>query len=354
MSRFMNKSYEALEAYVPGEQPQDKKYIKLNTNESPYPPSPKVIEAVSSDEVRDLNLYSDPLCKKLNSKIAALYDVEPKNVFITNGSDDSLNFAFMAFAGGDVKAYFPDISYGFYPVYAELHHIDYTEIPLKPDLSVDVDAFTKCKGFIVIANPNAPTGKNLPVSEIERIIVSNPDYVVLIDEAYVDFGGESVIPLTKKYDNLLVVQTFSKSRSLAGGRLGFAIGNKELIADLEKLKFSTNPYAINRLTLVAGEASIDSNDYYMDNAKKIMATREYVTEELEVLGFDVIPSCANFIFAKTEDISGEELYLRLKEEGILVRHFKKERIKEYLRITIGTMEEMEELIKTIKLILQEV
>lgn len=354
MSRFLNKRYEALEAYVPGEQPQDKKYIKLNTNESPYPPSEAVVEAISADEVRDLKLYSDPLCKNLSSKIAALYDVEPENVFITNGSDDSLNFAFMAFAGGDVKAYFADITYGFYPVYAELHHIDYEEIPLKENLSIDVDGFCTRKGFKVIANPNAPTGLMLPVSEIEKIIASDPDHVVLVDEAYVDFGGESVVPLIKKYKNLLVVQTFSKSRSLAGGRLGFAIGDKELIEDLQKLKFSTNPYAINRLTLVAGEASIDSNDYYMDNCKKIIATREYTTEALETLGFTVIPSCTNFVFAKTEDMSGEELYLRLKDEGILVRHFKKERIKEYLRITIGTMEEMEALIDTIKKILWEV
>lgn len=354
MSRFLNKCYESLEAYVPGEQPQDKKYIKLNTNESPYPPSEAVVAAVSADEVRDLKLYSDPLCKKLSAKIAALFEVEPENVFITNGSDDSLNFSFMAFAGGETKAYFADITYGFYPVYAQLHNIDYEEIPLKPDFSVDVEKFTRCKGFKVIANPNAPTGKNLPVSEIERIVASDPEHVVLVDEAYVDFGGESVVPLTKKYKNLLVVQTFSKSRSLAGGRLGFAIGDKELIEDLQKLKFSTNPYTINRLTLVAGEASIDSNDYYMENCRKIIATREYTTEALETIGFTVIPSCANFIFAKTSDMSGEELYLKLKEKGILVRHFKKERIKEYLRITIGTMDEMKALIDTINKILREV
>lgn len=348
MSRFMNRAYDSLEAYVPGEQPQDRKYIKLNTNESPYPPSDEVIAKVSADEVRSLNLYSDPLCKNLTKKIAKLYDVEAENVFITNGSDDSLNFAFMAFSGNAVKAYFPDISYGFYPVFAQLHGVEYTEIPLKPDFSIDVERFCKCDGFIVIANPNAPTGKNLPISAIEKIILANKEHVVLIDEAYVDFGGESAVPLIKKYDNLLVVQTFSKSRSLAGGRLGFAIGNKELIEDLQKLKFSTNPYAINRLSLVAGEASIDSNAYYMENARKIIHTREYVTEELESLGFEVLPSCTNFVFARTPDMSGEELYLRLKDEGILVRHFNKDRIKEYLRITIGTMDEMMILIEKIK------
>jgi len=349
----MNKRYETLEAYTPGEQPQDKKYIKLNTNESPYPPSDAVIKAVNSDEVRDLRLYSDPLCKKLTGKIAKLYEVEPENVFITNGSDDALNFAFMAFAGNGTSAVFPDITYGFYPVYANLHAIDYKEIPLKGDFTINVEDYIDTKAFTVIANPNAPTGIMLTLHQIEEIVKSNLDNVVLIDEAYVDFGGETAVPLTKKYDNLLVVHTFSKSRSLAGGSLGYAIGHRDLISDLQKLKYSTNPYCINRLTLVAGAASIDTNDYYMDNAKKIMETRAYTTKELENLGFEVLDSKTNFIFAKAGKISGEEYYLKLKDEGILVRYFSKERIKDFVRITIGTREEMETLINITKKILRE-
>lgn len=354
MSRFLDKRHESLEAYIPGEQPQDKQYIKLNTNESPYPPSEAVVNAINAEEVRDLRLYSDPLCKKLTAKIAALYDVGPENVFITNGSDDSLNFAFMAFAGEDTDAVFPDITYGFYPVYANLHHIKYKEIPLKEDFTIDVDAFCNTGCFTVIANPNAPTGLILTTAEIEKIVSSNPDNVVLVDEAYVDFGGESVAPLIKKYKNLLVVQTFSKSRSLAGGRLGFAIGDKELIEDLQKLKFSTNPYCINRLTLLAGEASIDTNEYYMELAQTIAETREYTSKELKKLGFCVLDSYTNFVFAKNDKIGGEKFYLRLKDEGILVRHFKSERIKEYVRITIGTKEQMDTFIETTKRILQEV
>lgn len=354
MSRFLDKRHESLEAYIPGEQPQDKKYIKLNTNESPYPPSEAVVNAITADEVRDLRLYSDPLCKKLTAKLASLYDVEPENIFITNGSDDSLNFAFMAFAGKDTDAAFADITYGFYPVYADLHHINYREIPLKADFTIDVEAFCNTGCFTVIANPNAPTGLMLTTEDIERIIESNPDNVVLIDEAYIDFGGQSVAPLIKKYKNLLVVQTFSKSRCLAGARLGFAVGDRELIEDLQKLKFSTNPYCINRLTLLAGEAAIDTNDYYMERAEKIIETRAFTQNALKELGFNVIPSYTNFVFAKHDKIGGEELYLRLKDEGILVRHFTGERIKEYNRITIGTREQMEIFIETTKRILAEV
>ena len=354
MSRFLSSKYRNLEAYTPGEQPRDMKYIKLNTNESPYPPSKKVVDALSSDEVLKLNLYSDPTCRGLKTAIAELYGVDYENVFVSNGSDDILNFSFMAFCEGEKKGVkFPEISYGFYSVYAELHGASYKAIPLKDDFSIDISDYMSNDSTVVIANPNAPTGIALTLDEIEKIVKANPDNLVLIDEAYVDFGGESAVELTKKYSNLLVVCTFSKSRSLAGARLGFAIANKEIIADLEKIKYSTNPYNINRLSLIAGEMAIRDNDYYMDNCKKIMATREYTQGKLFELGFEVTDSKANFIFAKSEKIGGKELYLKLKERGILVRHFDKEKIKDYNRITVGTQEEMEALISAITEILKE-
>lgn len=348
MSKFLNENLKGLEAYTPGEQPRDKKYIKLNTNESPYPPSPEVIAAVSSDEVADLRLYSDPLCKTLKEKLANRYDVNYENIFVSNGSDESLNFYFMAFCGKDHPVVFPEISYGFYKVFAELYSIPYTAIPLKEDFSININDYIGINKNIVIANPNAPTGLALPLSDIEKIVASNPENIVLIDEAYVDFGGESAVTLTKKYDNLLVVQTFSKSRSLAGARLGYAIGNAEIIADLEKIKYSTNPYNINRLTLVAGAAAIDSDDYFMENCKRIMKTRDYTAQELEKLGFICIPSCANFIFAKSDKILGQTLYEKLKDKGVLVRHFNTSSICEYNRITIGTDEEMKTFIEKVK------
>lgn len=348
MSKFLNDNLKSLEAYTPGEQPRDKKYIKLNTNESPYPPSPEVVAAVSASEVLDLRLYSDPLCKTLKEKIADRYGVNYENVFVSNGSDESLNFYFMAFCSKENSVVFPEISYGFYKVFADLYGISYEAIPLNSDFSINVNDYIGIGKNIVIANPNAPTGLALPFQDIERIVSSNPDNIVLIDEAYVDFGAESAVSLTKKYDNLLVVQTFSKSRSLAGARLGYAIGNKEIIADLEKIKYSTNPYNINRLTLVAGAAAIDSDSYFADNCKRIMATRKYTEDELTKLGFTCIPSSSNFIFAKSEKISGNDLYLKLKEKGVLVRHFSTPAICEYNRITIGTQEEMETFIEKVK------
>jgi len=353
MSRFLNENLKSLESYTPGEQPRDKKYIKLNTNESPYPPAPEVIQAVSSDEVSDLRLYSDPTAKRLKEKIAKRYDVTPENVFVSNGSDESLNFFFMAFCSKENKVIFPEISYGFYKVFCDLYGISYEQIPLTDDFSINVDDYINVNKHIVIANPNAPTGLALSTCEIEKIVKSNPDNLVLIDEAYVDFGAESVIPLTKKHDNLVVVQTFSKSRSLAGARLGFAIGNKEIIEDLEKIKYSTNPYNINRLTLLAGSAAIDSDSYFIENCEKIIKTREYTERELKKLGFYSIPSSANFIFAKSDKIGGEKLYEMLKEKGVLVRHFTKSEICEFNRITIGTQEEMQIFIEKVKECLNE-
>lgn len=341
MSRFLHERYHALEAYTPGEQPQDMEYIKLNTNESPYPPSPEVLAAVSAEETAKLRLYPDPECKQLRDALANRFGTKRENVFVSNGSDDILNFAFMAFAGLGGKVTFPEISYGFYQVFAELHGIRFRAVPLKDDFSIDIQDYLNNDSMVVIANPNAPTGLMLSVEEVETILRGNPDHVVLIDEAYVDFGGTSCASLTKQYDNLLVVQTFSKSRSLAGGRLGFAIADSELIQDLEKIKYSTNPYSINRLTLLAGTAAVNSDEYFMDKCKEIVDTREYTKAELKKSGFTVTDSYANFLFVKKTGIPGEEIYRKLREKGVLVRHFHKEKICDYNRVTIGTKEQME-------------
>ena len=352
MSRFFSEKYSSLDAYVPGEQPKDKKYVKLNTNESPFPPSQSVIDAVSA-EACELRLYSDPECYYLTKKCAEVYGVPSDMILMTNGSDEILNFAFMAFCDGEHPIAFPDITYGFYPVFAKLNNIPYEEIPLKEDFSVDYRDYLGIGKNIVIANPNAPTGIALPLWQIEEIVRTNPDNIVIIDEAYVDFGGESAVALLDKYDNLIVTMTFSKSRSMAGARLGFGIASPALIRDMNTIKYSTNPYNVNRMTAAAGVAALCDNSYYMDNCKTIIENREITRHELSALGFEVLPSKANFLFAASPDVSGEELYLRLKDKGILVRHFGKERIKNYNRITIGTLEEMQALLSAIKTILGE-
>ena len=351
MSRFLNQQYQSLEAYTPGEQPRDMQYIKLNTNESPYPPAPSVVEAMNAEQVELLRLYSDPTAKNLKEKLAGLYGVSPENVFVSNGSDEVLNFAFMAFGGNG--AVFPDISYGFYEVYAELYGINTEKIPLEADFSVDYRKYCGKNKMVVIANPNAPTGMTIPVWQIEEIVKTNPDSLVLIDEAYVDFGGETCLPLTEVYDNLLVTRTFSKSRCLAGGRLGYAFATPAIIADLEKIKYSTNPYNINRLTLLLGEKTVDEEDYYQDKCAQIQKTRAWTVEQLEGLGFTVLPSKANFLFVKTDRLDGGELYRKLKEKGILVRHFTNPRICQYNRVTIGTQAQMQTLVNTVKEVLYE-
>ena len=327
-------------------------YIKLNTNESPFPPSPAV-EAAVAEESKKLQLYSDPDCKKLIDALAKTYKVKPSQLIAVNGSDEVLNFAFMAFADETHPLAFPDITYGFYPVFAELNRIPYREIPLTEDFSIRADDYIGIPNTVVIANPNAPTGKYLPLNEIERIVASDPDRVVIVDEAYIDFGGESAVSLVDKYDNLLVTQTFSKSRSMAGARLGFGIGNEKLIADLHTIRYSTNPYNVNRMTEAAGAAALAENDYYMNNCKTIMENRAYTVNALEQMGFEVLDSMANFVFAKSPRIDGETLYLKLKQRGILVRHFSKARIKDYNRITVGTAQQMQALIRTVQEILEE-
>lgn len=351
MSRFFSDKFAALVPYTPGEQPRDMQYIKLNTNESPFPPSPGVAAAVAAECAR-LQLYSDPDSTVLRQKLAQAYGVMPSQVLVSNGSDEALNFAFMAFADSKSPLVFPDITYGFYPVFAQLNHIPYTTVPLREDFSVDPRDYMGVGKTVVIANPNAPTGLCLPLSDIEAIVRSNPDNVVIVDEAYVDFGGESAVTLVDTYENLLVVQTFSKSRSMAGARLGFAIGNKKLIADLNTIRYSTNPYNVNRMTEFAGVAALMENSYYADNAKTIICNRQWSTEQLRKLGFTVLDSKANFVFAKSNRIDGEDLYQQLKQRGILVRHFTSPRIAQYNRITVGTMAQMEKLIQTIKEILE--
>lgn len=351
MSRFLNEQYQALEAYTPGEQPRDMRYIKLNTNESPYPPAPSVVSSITGQEVELLRLYSDPTGKALKEKLAGLYGVAPENVFLSNGSDEVLNFAFMAFGGKG--AVFPDISYGFYQVFGDLYGIPYARIPLKEDFSLDYRDYCGKDKLVVIANPNAPTGMSIPVDQIERIAATNPDSVVLIDEAYVDFGGESALPLIEMYDNLLVTRTYSKSRCLAGGRLGYAFAAPGLIADLEKIKYSTNPYNLDRLTLRLGEATVDAESYYQEKCAAIQQTRAWTAEKLKELGFTVLPSQANFLFAKSPDMDGGALYLALKAKGILVRHFTSPRICQFNRITIGTPEQMAAFIDTLKEVLYE-
>lgn len=340
MSRFLSGRFSSLKEYVPGEQPQNRRYIKLNTNESPFSPSPLVLERINSAAVSSLNLYPDNEGLALREKIADFHNIRKENVILSNGSDEILSFAFMAFCDEKRKIAFPDISYGFYRVYADLYRIEYTAVPLAPDFSVRSEDYINIGKNIVIANPNAPTGIAISLPEIEKIAASNPDYVIIIDEAYVDFGAESCIGLINKYDNLLVVQTTSKSRHLAGARLGFAFGSEELIGDLNKIRNSVNPYNVNRLTLIAGEAAFEDSGYYQSCNKKIAEIREITSEKLKALGFEVLPSKANFLFARHPSRSGKELYLSLKNNGILVRHFDKERIGDFLRITVGSEKDM--------------
>ena len=350
MSRFFSNKYSALKAYTPGEQPKDQQYIKLNTNESPFAPPESVVRAVTEEAGR-LQLYSDPECTPLVAKASEYFGVSKDQVLMTNGSDEILNFAFMAF-GKEKGVIFPDITYGFYSVFAALHGLDTKVVPLREDFTVDVDDYCSTGRMVVLANPNAPTGIALSLAEIERIVSSNPDAVVLIDEAYVDFGAQSAIRLTEKYDNLLVVQTFSKSRSMAGARLGYAFASAEIIKDLEKIKYSTNPYNVNRITQAAGVAALSEQGYYDANCQSIMETRAFAKTELEKLGFSVLASSANFLFAKHERVSGKEIYLRLKENGVLVRHFTAPRIEDYNRITIGTREEMVAMLAALNSILE--
>jgi histidinol-phosphate aminotransferase len=352
MSRFLSGKYSSLTPYTPGEQPKERKYIKLNTNESPFPPSKKAVEA-SRRAAESLELYSDPEIKRLTEKIAEMCRVAPECVICTNGSDEILNFAFMAFCDREHPAVFPDITYGFYPVFAELNGVPYKEIPLREDFTVNVDDYVGINKNIFIANPNAPTGISISLDEIERIVSSNPDNIVVIDEAYVDFGGESAVALTQKYDNLLVTQTFSKSRSMAGARLGFGVACPSLIADLNTIRYSTNPYNVNSMTMAAGLGALEDEEYTRSNCRTVIENREYAAQKLKNLGFTLTDSKANFLFAKHERLDGGDLYKKLRERGILIRHFTKARVSDYNRITVGSRDEMDALISAISDILEE-
>ena len=352
MSRFFSEKYSALTPYTPGEQPRDQQYIKLNTNESPFPPSP-LAQQRAAEEAGKLELYSDPTCAALTAKAAEVLGVAEDEIIFSNGSDEVLNFAFMAFCDESHPAIFPDITYGFYKVFAALNGIPFQQIPLKDDFTIDINDYVGQNKTIFIANPNAPTGLYLNLSQIEAIVKSNPNNVVVIDEAYIDFGGESAIPLTKKYDNLLVVQTFSKSRSMAGARLGFAVGCKALIQDLNTIKYSINPYNVNRMTMAAGVGALEDDAYFRTNCQKIMANRTWTTNELRRLGFTVLDSLTNFVFAKSAAVPGKELYQQMKAKGILVRHFDTPRLTDYVRITIGSESQMAAFIRATKEILEE-
>lgn len=340
MSRYFSKKFKALVPYTPGEQPKEMRYIKLNTNESPFPPSEKAMKK-AAEAVKNLQLYCDPECRALVKKASEVFSVDTDEILFTNGSDEILNFAFSAFCDETHPAVFPDITYGFYPVFAEINRVPYEEIPLKDDFTISVDDYIGINKTIFIANPNAPTGIALSLNDIEKIVSSNPESVVVIDEAYVDFGTKSAVSLIHKYSNLLVTQTFSKSRSLAGGRLGFGIACKELIADLNTIKYSTNPYNINSLTQAVGTGVLEDEEYTKSNCKTIIENREYLTKKLEAMGFFVLPSKANFVFARHDKTDGRALYEALKSKGVLVRHFDSERLRDYNRITVGTKEQID-------------
>ena len=353
MSRFFSDKYMDLTPYTPGEQPRDQQFVKLNTNENPYPPLPAVAKAVAEASGK-LYLYSDTECTELRKALAKRLNVSTDELLMTNGSDEILNFAFMAFCDKHIPAVFADITYGFYPVFAAVNQVPYEVIPLKEDLTIDVTDYFQRAGTIFIANPNAPTAIALRAREIEEILKNNPYNAVVVDEAYVDFGAESCVPLIRKYDNLLVTQTFSKSRSMAGARLGMGIGNPDLIRDLNTVKFSTNPYNVNSLTSAAGIASLKHDEYNRENSLKIMDTRDRYGRILRGMGFEMTESQTNFFFARHPAISGKDLYLELKKRGVLIRHFDIERIKDYNRITIGTPEQMDRLVEETARILEEV
>lgn len=339
--------------YVPGEQPRFDSMIKLNTNENPYPPSPKVKEALENFDLDKLRLYPDPSASALVESLAKFYKVKPENVFVGVGSDDVIAMCFLTFFNSDKPILFPDISYSFYDVWADLYRIPYERPALDEDFNIVVEDYLKENGGIIFPNPNAPTGALMGISDVERIVAGNPDVIVIVDEAYIDFGGVSALELTRKYDNLLVVQTFSKSRSMAGMRIGYAIGNEVLIKYLNDVKYSFNSYTMNQTSLALGPVVVEDNEYFEETFNKIIKTRERVKVELKELGFTFPDSYSNFIFASHKTVKAEVIFNKLREKQIFVRYFNKPRIDNYLRITVGTDEEMDTLIKELKVIVNE-
>ncbi|WP_404419231.1 histidinol-phosphate transaminase [Marinospirillum sp.] len=354
MSRFWSQLVHQLTPYVPGEQPKIADLIKLNTNESPYGPSPKVLEAIHKATNDSLRLYPDPQGLELKKALANYCNLDAENIFVGNGSDEVLALSFQAFFRQQTQPLlFPDITYSFYPVYCQLYEVEYQQIPLDEGLNLQLKDYNQPNGGIIFPNPNAPTGKALPLSDIRQLLTNNPDSVVMVDEAYVDFGTESAACLVKEFPNLLVTQTFSKSWALAGLRVGFAVGSPELIEGLNRVKDSFNSYPLDRLALAGAQAALEDLDYYRKLCQQIIDSREELTRQLEELGFQVEPSKANFVFARTPDgVDATQLTAQLREKALLVRHFSKPRIDQYLRITLGTQEQNQKLVQTLKNLLQ--
>lgn len=351
MSRFASDLINGISPYVPGEQPRDKRYIKLNTNENPYYTSERAVKSITESVLSNLNRYSDPESSVLTEAIAEFYGVKSENVLVTNGSDEALAFAFFAYGGRGVC--YPNITYGFYDVIANLYGCAVEHVALSDDFSVnETDYYNKGK-TVVLANPNAQTGIELPLAAVERIVKANSQNIVIIDQAYADFGDSNAIELTKKYSNLVVINTFSKSRSLAGARVGYTIANEMLIADLKKVKNSFHPYNVNSVSAALATKAIEDADYFKLSVEKVKRSRRTLTDGLTNLGFEVLPSAANFVMAKHSEIGGGELYGLLKENGVLVRHFQDERIRDFVRITVGTDEEMRQLLQILSGILKE-
>jgi len=348
VSRFWSPVVHNLEPYVPGEQPKIADLIKLNTNENPYGPSPKVLETLKQSINDNLRLYPDPDSGKLKQTLADYYHVETKQVFAGNGSDEVLAHIFNALFQHEAPLLFPDITYSFYPVYCQLYQINYQTVSLTEQFEIDINDYQQKNGGIIFPNPNAPTSRLLALGEIERLLQNNTESVVVIDEAYIDFGGETAISLVDKYPNLLVTQTLSKSRSLANLRIGFAIGHRDLIEALVRVKDSFNSYPMSNLAVNAGIEAFNDQEYFELTNNKIMTSRQQLVQELEKFGFDVLPSSANFVFVTHPQFDAEELSAGLRQQGIIVRHFKHKRINQFLRITIGTAEQNQRLIQVLK------
>jgi histidinol-phosphate aminotransferase len=354
MSRFWSPIVQTLTPYVPGEQPQMQRLVKLNTNESPYGPSPKALEAISSQNNDDLRLYPDPEGVALKKAIAKLHGLNPNQIFLGNGSDEVLAHVFAGLLKQSSPVYFPDITYSFYPVYCKLFGIDYQTIALGPDFEIDLTHYKTPNGGIIFPNPNAPTGRSITRAEIQKLLARNSDSVLVVDEAYVDYGTESCIPLLQGAhcpENLLVVHTLSKSRALAGLRVGFAVGHPTLIEGLERIKNSFNSYPLGRLAQAGAIAAIEDQAHLEATSTKVIQTREKLISQLSALGFETLPSTANFIFTRHPKHAGAMLYQVLRDRGIIVRHFKSPRIEAFLRITIGTDEQSAELVSALQEIL---
>lgn len=344
MSKFWSPFVSDLVPYVPGEQPKLTKLVKLNTNENPYGPSPKALEAMRAELCDDLRLYPDPNSDLLKQAVAKYYGVQGKQVFLGNGSDEVLAHAFNAFFKHDLPLLFPDISYSFYPVYCGLYGIDFTVVPLDEQFQIRIEDYARPNSGIIFPNPNAPTGCLLALDVIEQLLKANTESVVVVDEAYIDFGGETAISLVDRYPNLLVTQTLSKSRSLAGLRVGLAVGHPDLIEALERVKNSFNSYPLDRLAIVGATAAFEDREYFETTCKAVIDSRDALVEQLKGKGFDVLPSAANFIFARHPQHDAADLAARLREQGVIVRHFKQERIAQFLRISIGTPEQNQALL----------